>query len=276
MKLEWSLDEWGYVGNPYCFHFSYEGQFVSLGDDTAFYFHQTGRLVEIVFDANGKVMRTAEYVPTKSVPLPSCWMYAEHNGNRYILLNENIRFDVDSRSFIYGPDPELKAIYLAEFGGDYHLEYDDFAFDDYRIAHESTKKFACYRSGEHLWDLKIQAYLYTNIQRFSDSIVLGTSGHGGHFYIVDLPSGKIKADVNTKGTSKFLHIDGSFYVLSCDKEGKILKISEEGTIEEELLLPGKFDGTDSPLGYANGKIYTLSFEKKKCVFYPIIHCIALK
>jgi len=276
MKLEWSLDEFGYAGEPFGFHFSYEGQFVSLGDDAAFCFYQTGRLIEIVFDTNGKVISETEYVPTEKISLPSCWMYAEHNNNRYLLLGDNIGFDVDSKSFIYNLDSELKAIYFAEFGDEYHLEYDDFVFDDYRIAHESTKKFACYRNSEYLWALKIQAYLYTNIQRFSDSIAFGTSGHGGHFYIVDLPSGKIKADVNTKGTSKFLHVDGSFYILSCDKEGKILKISEEGAVEEELVLSGKFDGMYSPLGLVNGKIYALSFKKRKGVFYPLIHCIALK
>ena len=276
MKLEWSLDEFGYAGEPFCFHFSYEGQFVSLGDDAAFCFYQNGRLIEIVFDTNGKVTSETEYVPTEKISLPSCWMYAEHNNNRYLLLGDNIGFDIDSKSFIYNLDSELKAIYFAEFGDEYHLEYNDFVFDDYRIAHESTKKFACYRNSEYLWALKIQAYLYTNIQRFSDSIAFGTSGHGGHFYIVDLPSGKIKADVNTKGTSKFLHVDGSFYILSCDKEGKILKISEEGAVEEELVLSGKFDGTDSPLGLVNGKIYALSFKKRKGVFYPLIHCIALK
>ena len=274
MKLEWIFEEFEYVGNPVCFHFYYEGQFASLGDYAAFYFYQTGKLIEAVFDQTGKSIGTTEYIPTESIPIPGRWMYAEHNNNRYLLFSDNVGFDIDKKTFIYSLNSELKAIHYAKFGGEYHLEYDDFVFDDYRIAHESTKKFACYHSDEHLWDLKIQAYLYTNVQRFSDTVAFGTSGCGGHFYLIDLPSGRVKADVNTKGTSKFLYVDGNFYVLSCDKDGKILKISEDGTVEEELALSGKFDGTCSPLGLVNGKIYALSFKKKKGVFSLVLHCIS--
>lgn len=270
MKLEWSFEDFKHL--PYYSYFN--GVFVSLDKLVAFYFFKDGDLIEYIFEENGELISRSEYHPRERLPIPWYWLEVELYGGRYILFNSTVGFDTWEKVFIYDICPEMKAMYISVFGEEYHFENDDFVFDDYRIAHKGSCGYSCYLSGEHVWDLKAQAYLYTNIQRYSDSIVFGTAGHGGHFYIVDLPSGKVKIDVNTKGTSKFLYADGKFYLYSCGKKGRLLKIDEEGVIKEEIEFNGMVDGVYSPLGFVNNKIYALSFKKKKGVLYPVIHCIS--
>ena len=92
-----------------------------------------------------------------------------------------------------------------------HYELDDFVFGDYTIIHKGEWGYVCTKNNNVLWKKSLRGYLYTDIIRKDNRIIFGTSGYGGHFYCLDIDSGEIVFDFNTKGTSAFFHANDSFY-----------------------------------------------------------------
>ena len=160
-----------------------------------------------------------------------------------------------------------------------HYVFDDFVFGEYRITHQGEWGYACFKNDKLLWKKSLRGYLYTDIIKNNDRIIFGTAGMGGHFYSLDINSGEVIFDFNTKGTCNFLQINNSIYfAMSQKKTTVIYRIDYDGNILDSLEIEGARDDYN-PLALSDDSIYIVTHLRKKEVdwetYYPIVHRIAL-
>ena len=111
-----------------------------------------------------------------------------------------------------------------------------------------------------------------------NNIVFGTSGQGGHFYSLDIDTGEIVFDFNTKGTSVFFNINNSFYFCSTDsKSTQILRIDYSGNILENIELEGVYYEGYSLFNLCEDVLCIITLKKKDNMelFSPIFYCIQI-
>ena len=158
-----------------------------------------------------------------------------------------------------------------------HYDCDDFIFEDYRIAHQGAWGYVCFKNEEAIWKKSLKGYLYTDIIRNGQNIVFGTAGYGGHFYSLDIDSGEIIFDFNTKGTSSFFCVNDSYYFCSREKKNsKLYRIDFRGNVLDSLEIPGSYRDYNCPITLSDNLICVITLlEKKREYFTPIINCVAL-
>lgn len=158
-----------------------------------------------------------------------------------------------------------------------HYCYDDFIFDNYRIAHHGEWGYVCSKNQKTIWKKSFKGYLYTDIIKNNNSIIFGTSGYGGHFYALDIDTGEIVFDFNTKGTSSFFCANNSYYFCSKEKKNtKLYRIDFAGKILEMIEIPGVYYDYECPIMLQDNLFCVVTVvEKKRDVFKPIITCVAL-
>ena len=160
-----------------------------------------------------------------------------------------------------------------------HYSEDDFVFGEYRITHRGEWGYACLKNDKLLWKKSLRGYLYTDIVKNGNRLIFGTAGMGGHFYSLDINSGEIIFDFNTKGTCNFLQINNNIYFAMSKKKNTIIyRIDYDGNVLESLELEGSRDDYD-PIALWDKSIYIVTQSPKKDVdwetYYPIVHRIAL-
>ncbi len=157
-----------------------------------------------------------------------------------------------------------------------HYTIDSFSFGEYIVSHIGEWGYQCHKNGQLLWTKSLRGYLYTDIELIGENIVFGTSGFGGHFYSLNLNSGVIVFDINTKGTSQF-YFDGFFYV--CNRNSKctdLIKITTTGEIIENIRLDGLYYDYECPFNKCGDILYVVTLKEiKKDIFKPIINCISI-
>lgn len=152
-----------------------------------------------------------------------------------------------------------------------HYSEDDFVFDEYRIAHKGEWGYGCTKNGDVLWKKSLKGYLYTDIIKVGDRIILGTAGQGGHFYSLDINTGELVFDFNTKGTCAFLQANDSFYFSVIKKKSTdIYRIDYDGNVLETLEIEGIANDYDFPLTLWDQSIYVISVLEKKKEGRPIL------
>ena len=83
---------------------------------------------------------------------------------------------------------------------------------------------------------------------------------GGHFYIVELQSGRVMCDINTHGTNHYVFKNDRFYILSKEKKSVIKCISSlDGSIIEEVVLEGKLN-TNSRILQDDNRLVVNTFQ----------------
>ena len=162
----------------------------------------------------------------------------------------------------------------------YHLECDDFVFGEYTISHYGQWGYICKKHEKLLWKKSLKGYLYTDMMLNQNNIVFGTSGQGGHFYSLNIDTGEIVFDFNTKGTSIFYDINNSFYFCSTDsKSTQILRIDYSGNILENIEVEGVYYEGYSLFNLCEDVLCIITLKKKKKdnmeLFSPIFYCIQL-
>lgn len=163
---------------------------------------------------------------------------------------------------------------------EYHLECDDFVFGDYTISHYGQWGYLCKKNGKLLWKKSLKGYLYTDIILVQNNIVLGTAGQGGHFYSLNIDTGEIVFDFNTKGTSVFYDVYNGFYFCSTNnKNTQILRIDYSGNILEKIEIEGAYYDGYSLFSLCEDVLCVITLKKtrkdKIDLFSPIFHCIQL-
>jgi hypothetical protein len=157
------------------------------------------------------------------------------------------------------------------------------SFGEYTVINDVGQwGYNCYKNGEHIWKKSLWAYLYTEIERHGDTLVLGTAGQGGHFYGLDIETGEVRFDFNTKGTARYFVYGEDFVFLSHEKNGRtrILRISQSGEVLDSMEIPGYSSEYDRPTEIIGDKFYILTLKVKKDKEgnewrTPAVYCISL-
>ncbi len=246
------------------------GIFAIKTDTVTFFFEHDGDFVEVILDKNGVLLSDTVY-PLDVETLPRDWLLTKIDGHEYMVFDEENGFDIEKRSLIFRASEKFSAVYASYEENKISLEEDVFTFDDYVISHKGEWGYHCHKDGKRIWSVSLKAYLYTEMMRYGDTIVFGTSGQGGHFYGLDLHTGAVLFDINTKGTERYCYANGYFYVLSCGKKGKLLKVDLTGNIVEEMAFQNEIN-TDCAISLLGDTIYLLSVKKDKT---PEIACITV-
>lgn len=180
---------------------------------------------------------------------------------------------------INGNTNEYKEKYRKQYEP-YHFELDDFVFGEYTISHYGQWGYMCKKNEKLLWKTSLKGYLYTDMILNQRNIVFGTSGQGGHFYSLNIDTGEIVFDFNTKGTSVFYDANNSFYFCSRDnKSTQILRIDYFGNILEKIEVEGAYYDGYSLFSLCEDVLCVITLKKTRKDnferFSPIFNCIQL-
>lgn len=146
---------------------------------------------------------------------------------------------------------------------------------DYVVRAKGECGYVCEQNGVKQWKFSGQAYLYTPMVCFQDSLLFGTAGNGGHFYVLSIKNGEKIADIKTGGTVAFIQQNNLCYFLVNDPNAKLVCLDVlTGQIVDEVPLGGK--NTYSPLQLVGNQLHTVTFHFKDMVLEKAIwHCVTL-
>lgn len=235
MKLLWSTQ----IEEPELWEPRYRGRLVRSGGKSWFLYARSFQLVGAAVGSEG-LTAPEVLISGARIDLPPRWFVSAQDPN-CLICGEDCGLNLQT---LQRADADVRQEYRdkGEFGG-YDIPPLSFRFGDYVVSHNQRSGFCCRRGDAPVWRFSAQGYLYTDVVRSperEDAIVFGTDGHGGHFYMLELATGKPICDLNTRGTNHYVCTEGSFYLLSREKQSKLLRVSaRDGSVMEELLLEGR-------------------------------------
>lgn len=195
------------------------------------------------------------------------------------LANTGISFNAQNGDILsYGKNVNKNVHTVKRKHG--HFELDDFVFGNYTISHHGEWGYKCKKHDKTLWKKSLRGYLYTDMVLNQNNIVFGTAGYGGHFYSLNIETGEIVFDFNTKGTSKFFDVNNSYYFCSTNnRKTQILRIDYNGNILDNIEIDGAYFDYECVFDVCDNLlcVMTLKIMKKgnNESYYPIFSCIQL-
>jgi hypothetical protein len=115
-------------------------------------------------------------------------------------------------------------------------------------------------AGGVLWTLKLNAYLYTEIEERGGVLYFGTAGKGGRCHGVSLADGSALFDVNTGGTERYAWWNG--HLVCSGRKGELLVLDRmNGAILADIPLGKLKTQNDSPLLVIGDRLYTTAHGK---------------
>ncbi len=197
---------------------------------------------------------------SKDILLPTRWNTKREPDSWLIYCDEAYQFEILT-------DGEVKRISIPKEVLSQrnlrHFSEDSFVFDRFLIEHKGAFGFVCTDTvtKEKLWTLKAQGYLYADMKRIGDRLFICTAEHGGFVYCVNILTGEIIYQVNTKGTAKIQFGKDFFVCYELGKSGKLLLVeTETGQILDSVSIYKT--SLDCPLLMIDDReIYVLSFRK---------------
>ncbi len=189
-------------------------------------------------------------------------------------------FDTQNGQILtYSKDAKIKKKHRTGNYKSSHLSCDDFVFGEYIISHYGEWGYACKKNGQLLWKKSLKGYRYTEIILNHGNIVFGTSGQGGHFYSLNIDTGEIVFDFNTRGTSIFFDVNNNYYFCSTDKKStRILRIDYDGNVLETIEVEGAYYD-ECLFDMCEDLLCVMTLKKKRKgnleLFAPIFHCVQL-
>ena len=205
----------------------------------------------------------------------NCWFFDRGAGMKLV------SFDAQNGQIIdYRKDGKINKKSSTEKHNSHDLTLDDFIFGEYTISHYGEWGYMCKKNGQLLWKKSLKGYLYTEIVLNQDNIVFGTAGQGGHFYSLNIDTGDIIFDFNTKGTSKYFDANNSYYFCSVDNRStQIFRIDHNGKILENIEVDGVYHEGYCMFDLCENLLCVMTLKKKRKgnieLFSPIFHCIQL-
>ena len=205
----------------------------------------------------------------------NCWFFDRSVGMKLV------SFDAQNGQIIdYRKDGKINKKSSTEKHNSHNLTLDDFIFGEYTISHYGEWGYMCKKNGQLLWKKSLKGYLYTEIVLNQNNIVFGTAGQGGHFYSLNIDTGDIIFDFNTKGTSKYFDANNSYYFCSVDNRStQIFRIDYNGKILENIEVDGVYHEGYCMFDLFENLLCVMTLKKKRKgnidLFSPIFHCIQL-
>jgi len=205
----------------------------------------------------------------------NCWFFDCSVGMKLV------SFDAQNGQIIdYRKDGKINKKSSTEKHNSHDLTLDDFIFGEYTISHYGEWGYMCKKNGQLLWKKSLKGYLYTEIVLNQNNIVFGTAGQGGHFYSLNIDTGDIIFDFNTKGTSKYFDANNSYYFCSVgNRSTQIFRIDYNGKILENIEVDGVYHEGYCMFDLFENVLCVMTLKKKRKgnieLFSPIFHCIQL-
>lgn len=115
-----------------------------------------------------------------------------------------------------------------------------YSFGDKEVFMQSPFMMSCRdkQNQKTLWEYKLSAYLYTEVEEYNDILYFGTAGKGGYFYGVSLNNGQTVFSYNTGQTVHFVR-SGERIIISDKKQKPMLINALTGEIIHSLDI-GKY------------------------------------
>ena len=205
----------------------------------------------------------------------NCWFFDRGVGMKLV------SFDAQNGQIIdYRKDGKINKKSSTEKHNSHDLTLDDFIFGEYTISHYGEWGYMSKKNGQLLWKKSLKGYLYTEIVLNQNNIVFGTAGQGGHFYSLNIDTGDIIFDFNTKGTSKYFDANNSYYFCSVDNRStQIFRIDHNGKILENIEVDGVYHEGYCMFDLCENLLCVMTLKKKRKgnieLFSPIFHRIQL-
>ena len=139
-----------------------------------------------------------------------------------------------------------------------------YRFGDYVVRMAAPFKMECttLSTGSVVWELRLTAYLYTEIEERNGMLYFGTAGKGGRFYGLSLRDGQAAFAYDTGGTIHYDWFEGA--VLVTDRKGDMVALNPEHGIELRRYDFHKLKLQACPYTLISGdNLYLLAQEKKE-------------
>ncbi len=212
--------------------------------------------------------------PQRCITLPSEWLLFEDHDPPYLMLNSTVGIDLLHLKPCDALPPAATEYYLLQKrspkNGSLLLQA-----ADYVVRARGERGYVCERNGLIQWKFSGSAYLYTPMICFQDSLIFGTAGNGGHFYVLSIETGEKIADIKTGGTVAFVQQNNLCYFLVNDPNAKLVCLDIlTGQIIDEVHLGGK--NSYSPLQLIGNQLHTVTFYFEDGMLEKAIwHCVTL-
>ena len=207
----------------------------------------------------------------KEAQMLNCYFYDRDVGVK------QVSFDIHNGEILgYSKDIGIK---LNPFKAP-HYPGDKYVFGEYTIVRHGEWGYRCEKNGQVLWTKSLKGYLYTDITFHQGNVIWGTAGQGGHFYSLNIVTGEIVFDFNTRGTSVYYDVNQNYYFCSTDKKNtQILRIDCNGTVLDAISVEGAYYDGDCLFSICEDLLCVMTLKKKRKgnleLFTPMFHCVQL-
>lgn len=141
-----------------------------------------------------------------------------------------------------------------------------YSFGDKEVFMQSPFMMTCRdkQNQKALWEYKLSAYLYTEVEEYNDILYFGTAGKGGYFYGVSLNNGQTVFSYNTGQTVHFVR-NGERIIISDKKQKPILMNALTGEIIYSLDISKYTIDYEQQMLWYKDYFYTIARNKEKDV-----------
>ena len=170
--------------------------------------------------------------------------------------------DSEIREVTPSPQPEKRE----------HSDKKTYRFGDYSLRMASEWKLECRSAATDtlIWDMRLTAWLYSELEERNGILYFGTAGQGGHFYGVSLTDGCVIFDRNTGGTTAVVWVSDNLAIT--DRNGDLIFLNPADGSEIRRFHLKRMVISAGGLVY-NGKFYTSAYDKKEFCKYAV--CLQL-
>lgn len=274
MKIKWSCsydEQTAEIWPP-----NYQGLFIANRNGVDFYFKSKHNLGCVELDESG--IKASRYYPSENcVKMPSSWVLYDGAPN-LLVCSENFGLKIGTQEIIETLPAEALERYMGnESEAKARLIEKEYTFGDYTVCHRGQCSYKCFLSGVEQWQLSCRGYLYTEMMLHNGNLFFGTDGNGGHFYVVNLKSGEVVADINTGGTNHLMGEGETRFALKLGETCSLIEVSlTDGSIKDSINLHGCANSYSRIFLHGEG-IFVTTFLKKAGYFSsPIISYIDLR
>jgi len=155
-----------------------------------------------------------------------------------------------------------------------------YVFNEYSVRMSSPFTMECTlnKTNTLVWQLRLTAYLYTEIEEKDGILYFGTAGKGGHFYGISLRDGNVLLDYDTGDTVSYTWHGKN--VLMIDRKDDVIMLDlETGSLVKRFTLKRSDSEKQKLLATPNmmvkdNKLYVVATSRKDFYeFYAV--CIEL-
>ena len=237
----------------------YFGVFYKLNNEITYFFKEYDNVFALS-EKNNEPRIIYSCFNGVRLSLPRKWTIVENNDNVFLLFSENQGFDLKKNEFSYHIPVQMQSAYNSFVRPEEYYVEAAYDLGEYRIEHKGNCGYVCKAKGIPIWEFRGRAYLYTDMVQWNNRVFFGTAGNGGYFYVLDLESGQNLVSIKTGGTRSFVQLGNLCYILSNEKNAKLLSIDlSSGRTICHCDLPGTAT-TNSKIAIVDNLIQTITYD----------------